>query len=244
MGARTHSCLVTVCAPPDTRLDDVRALHLGVLDAGQETSCALLGGDLSATDGPLVVDISVTGLVKPESLLRRDSGRAGDRLAVSGPLGRAAAGLRLLRSNGVPGPRDGALPPAAWRAAQLDPMARLDLGPALAAAGVRCAGDLSDGLLVDSTRIATASGCAVELWLESLPVDAELRAWFDDWPALALGGGEDFELLVAAPSARLTVVPALHIVGRLTPGSGVTVLDREGGRPMPPPAVHSRHFAP
>ena len=244
MGAQPHSCLITVCAPPDTRLDDLRALHLGVLDAGQETSCALLGGDLSAIDGPMVLDISVTGLINPDLMLRRDAGRAGDRLAVSGPLGRAAAGLRVLRSTGSPGNRDNVAPPPAWQAAQLDPVARLDLGPALAAAGIRCAGDLSDGLLVDSARIATASSCAAELWLERVPVDAELRTWFDDWPALALGGGEDFELLVAAPTAVLAALPALHIVGRLTSGSGVSVLDRENGLPLPSPAVHSRHFAP
>ena len=244
MGAQPHSCLVTVCAPPGTRVDDVRALHLGVLDAGEETSCVLLGGDLSAVEGPLVLDISVTGLIIPDWVMRRDAGREGDRLAVSGPLGRAAAGLRLLRANGGAHRRDNVVPPAAWRAAQLDPVARLDLGPALAAAGVRCAGDLSDGLLVDSARIAKGSGCAAELWLESLPVDDELRLWFDDWPSLALGGGEDFELLIAAPASVVTAVPAMHVVGRLTSGSGVTVLDREGGRAMPPPAVQSRHFAP
>ena len=114
-----------------------------------------------------------------------------------------------------------------------------------------CCGDLSDGLLVDAERTARSSGCAAELWLASVPVDPGLRGLFPgDWPTLALAGGEDFELLAAAPPAsvpdlvrrwRPGLAP-LTVVGRLVAGTGVRLLDRRGGAEMPTPAPASRHF--
>jgi thiamine-monophosphate kinase len=116
---------------------------------------------------------------------------------------------------------------------------------------VRCAGDLSDGLLVDARRTAAASGCAAELWRDTLPVGAALRHAFPgDWPALALGGGEDFELLAAVAPARVDALlrewpvdlAPLTVVGRLTAGSGVRMLDRRGGSELALPPIASRHF--
>ena len=76
-------------------------------------------------------------------------------------------------------------------------------------------------------------------------------AFPDTWPELALGGGEDFELLVAAPAAQVEQLVAgwpdalapLTLVGRLVAGSGLSLLDREGGSAVEPPAIRSRHFA-
>jgi len=248
MGAQPHTCLATVCAPAATVADDLLAIQLGILDAAAGVGCRLLGGDVSAIAGPLVVDVSATGSAEPARLLRRDAGHPGDLLAVTGVLGRAAAGLRLLDGDRavVDAPTR-----TCWLQAQLAPRPRLAEGRALAAAGIGCAGDLSDGLLVDSGRIAAASGCAAVLWLEALPVDAALKDAFAGWPELALGGGEDFELLAAAPAGVLTAAQAswpaglapLSVVGRLAEGTGLRLLDRDGGRALPLPAVRSRHFA-
>jgi thiamine-monophosphate kinase len=253
MGATPHSFVATVCAAAPTPVDDLAAVQLGLLDAGVDAGCALLGGDVSAIDGPLVVDVCAFGTVQAQTVMRRDGGRVGDLLLVSGVLGRAAAGLRLLLERD--GPRSD-LPLSAsradrdlWTKAQLQPVARLAEGRALAAAGVRCAGDLSDGLLIDAQRTGAASGCAAELWLDRVPVDASLRAALPEgWPALALAGGEDFELLAAA-SPRLCAallrewsLTSLTVVGRLVAGSGVRLLATEGGAELNPPAPASRHF--
>jgi thiamine-monophosphate kinase len=249
MGARPALCTASLCLPARTCVDDVAALHLGLVEAASASGCRLVGGDVSATAGPLVVDTVAIGTVEEGLILRRDAGRAGDVLAVTGTLGRAAAGLRLLRDG------DGAAPPPAaqaWRRAQLEPQARIAEGMRLAASGVLCAGDLSDGVLVDAARTATSSGCAAELWLDHLPVDAELRSVFaDGWAELALGGGEDFELLFAAADQVVAEVVAtwpaslapITVVGRLCEGTGVRLFEHDGGAELPLPKVSSRHFA-
>jgi thiamine-monophosphate kinase len=245
MGAQPAWCLATFCAPGSTPVADVEALHDGLQSMAAEFECPVVGGDVSAIDGPLVLDVVAGGTVEPSRALRRDAGVPGDLLVVTGVLGRAAAGLRVLR--GLP-PR-GVDPDAAarWRIAQLDPSPRVAEGLHLAALGVRCAGDVSDGLLVDARRTAEASGCAAELWRDALPIDPELRTCFgEDWLQLAIGGGEDFELLAAAPPSLLDEWPPdltpLHVVGRLTSGSGVTLRSDDGGDALPLPQITSRHF--
>jgi thiamine-monophosphate kinase len=251
MGALPAWCLVTLCAPASTPLADVEALHDGMQEIAAEHGCPIVGGDVSAIDGPMVIDVVAGGVVAAERALRRDAGCAGDALVVTGVLGRAAAGLRLLR-DGSPAAAVPDAVVAAWRSAQLDPVPRLGEGVALSAAGVRCAGDVSDGLLVDARRSADASGCAAELWLDALPVDAALRHAFpgDEWSALALGGGEDFELLAAVSPGQLDALlrdwprdlAALHVVGRLAEGRGLTLRACHGGDVLPLPPVSSRHF--
>lgn len=249
MGAVPAYALATLCAPARTGLEDVLAIQEGLCDAARRCGCRLIGGDVSDTAGPLVIDVSVAGTVAPGRALLRDAGRPGDALVVTGHLGRAAAGLELLRDPDARSRRDG--PGGGWVEAQLEPAARLDEGRALVAAGVRCAGDVSDGLLVDIERTAAASDCAAELWLDSLPVEPALRRAFGDrWPALALAGGEDFELAAAVPPELLgplisgwpPALAPLAVVGRLLPGSGVSLLRRRGGPPVEPPAISSRHY--
>ncbi|MGA8016516.1 MAG: thiamine-phosphate kinase [Candidatus Dormiibacterota bacterium] len=247
MGAEPRLCLVTVCASETTQVEDLIALQRGLCAVAASVGCAVAGGDISAIDGPLVIDVSVVGTTAPGRCLRRDRGRPGDVLLVTGHLGGAAAGLRILLQ-GLEAPTATA---ERWLDRQLRPRARLEEGRALARLGVSCAGDLSDGLLVDVGRITEASGCGAELWLESVPVDPELPAALDAaWTEAALGGGEDFELVAAVAPDRLEALleawPAqlqpLQVVGRLDAGTGVRLLDRAGGEPLPLPAVVSRHF--
>ena len=254
MGAAPAFCLVTLCAPGDTPVADVEALHEGLQAMAAEHTCPVVGGDVSAIDGPIVLDVVAGGTVAPDGALRRDAGRPGDALVVTGVLGRAAAGLRLLRDPSALASLPREVAEAAtrvWRSAQLDPAPRVAEGRQLAFDGVRCAGDLSDGLLVDAGRTAAASGCAAELWCDALPVDPPLREAFgDDWLALAAGGGEDFELLAAVPPTMLDTLvlgwpvglARLSVVGRLVEGSGLRLLDRRGGAEVAPPPVASRHF--
>jgi thiamine-monophosphate kinase len=134
------------------------------------------------------------------------------------------------------------------------PRPRVAEGLVLAEAGVRCGMDLSDGLLGDAGKLAYASGLSATLDLHRLPSPPVLRRRFGDETArmMALAGGEDFELLVAAPAdvmeragtllAGRALVP-LTIVGRLDEGmpGQVTVLD-EHGRTVNPPRGSWDHF--
>jgi len=248
MGGEPAWCTATICAPASTQLDDVLAIHSGLRQAAVDAGCPLVGGDVSDIDGPLVLDVAVGGTGSPGSWLLRDAGMPGDLLVVSGRLGRAAAGLQLLLGAGV---HVGGADRAAWLTAFLAPVPRVSEGRLLSGAGVRCGGDVSDGLLIDARRTAAASGCAAELWLDTIPVDAALRVAFGDrWPDLALGGGEDFELLAAASADRVDALlrgwpgaaTPLTVVGRLVPGSEVQLLSARGGEVLPPPRITARHY--
>ena len=183
-GSEPAFCLLTICAHSSTAALDVLGIDAGFCDAAIESGCSVVGGDVSAIDGPLVVDVTAGGFVERNRALRRDAGRPGDLLLVTGTLGRAAGGLAVLQ-----GQLSAESAHASWVAAQISPRARVAEGMALAGRNVRCAGDLSDGLWVDAERTAAASECGAELWWEWVPVDPELRA-LPDQLARELGPGE------------------------------------------------------
>jgi thiamine-monophosphate kinase len=247
MGATPVWCSATLCAPSTTNFEDVLDIQRGLCDAAMAAGCAVGGGDVSAIDGPLVIDVVVGGTLVPGAVLRRDSGHPGDVVVVTGTLGRAAAGLRLLLDGGELSDQE-----QAWVDAQLSPAARIAEGLELVSSGVRCGGDISDGLLVELERITDTSGCGAEIWLDRLPVEPALVSDFGTaWPDLAVGGGEDFELVATLPAEAVAVLLAswpstlapLTVVGCLREGAGVAVFDREGGASLPAPRTSSRHFA-
>jgi thiamine-monophosphate kinase len=226
----------------------VLEIQRGLCEAAASVGCRVVGGDVSSIDGPLVIDVCVIGSLPAGRALRRSAGRPGDTLLVTGVLGRAAAGLRLLLSGAVPADGD----ERCWTAAQREPSPRLEEGRRLLGGGIRCGGDISDGLLLDATRTARASGCSAEIWAASLPVDPALRARFGtEWLQLAAGGGEDFELLAAVPRADLPGLlrdwppglAPLTEVGVLRAGSGLRLLDRRDGDEIEVPPSSAAHFA-
>jgi thiamine-monophosphate kinase len=243
MGATPLYCLATVCVPAETTAGFMDGLLEGLLAAADAFGCQLLGGDLSSIDGPTVIDISVTGSCPEGSAMRRDKGRREDLLVVTGALGGAAAGLRDLQS---PDGQDN----ARWRERWAQPTPRIKEGVALRERGVVCAGDISDGLLADAARTAEASGCGAEIWIDRLPVDAQIQDAFPDWLSVATASGEDFELLFSIAPGRKDALlhdwpvdlASLHVVGRLTGSTGVSLLETPGGRAVEPPAITSGHF--
>jgi thiamine-monophosphate kinase len=248
MGAKPAWCTATLCAPARTAFEDVLEIQRGLCGAAIAAGCALAGGDVSAIDGPLVIDVTVGGTLAAGEALRRDRGCPGDLVLVTGQLGRAAAGLRLLLDGGG----ELSQQERGWIDAQLSPVARIPEGQQLLAAGVRCGGDISDGLLVELERIAELSRCAAEIWLDRLPVEPSLVTDFGaSWPDLAVGGGEDFELVAAVPEAAVPALleswpeglAPLTVVGRLLEGATVVVLHHQGGGIAPRPRTSSRHFS-
>jgi thiamine-monophosphate kinase len=166
---------------------------------------ALIGGD--TTRGPLTLTLQIMGLVPAGGALRRDGAREGDLIFVSGTPGDAAAGLELLQSPGTErADEHGRYLVERFRA----PTPRVDLGQALrniATAAI----DVSDGLHADLGKLLGASAVGARLELASLPLsDALLRGHGREGAlALALNGGDDYELcFTAAPAQRAAVLQA------------------------------------
>lgn len=184
--------------------------------------CPLIGGDtVSLRPGaPRVLALTAIGRNAPAP--PRGGARPGDTLWVTGTIGDAGAGLEIAR--GTPGP-------SPLLARYRRPQPRLAEGRALAP-HVHAMTDVSDGLLIDAARMAAASGAAIALDLDRVPLSAELRAR-GGTPLDAATAGDDYELLFAAPPEYAPAVRATAI-GRVAEGSGLTLLDR--GAPVPLPA--------
>jgi thiamine-monophosphate kinase len=229
MGAEPRWLLVALCAPPALSTDVVEGIYDGLTEAGALYGTDVIGGDVVRSE-ELVIAVTAIGELDGEPM-RRSSAAPGDVVAVTGPLGRAAAGLNLLLSQD---PKK-VIPEHAIACidAQRRPVARVREGRRLAAAGVRCAMDVSDGLASDARRLAEASGVGIEIDAEKVPVATEAqsvatdRGW--DVDRMVLGGGEDLELLVTA-SGPLIDELGLIPIGHVAAGEGVWLVGTDGTR--------------
>jgi thiamine-monophosphate kinase len=185
MGARPVGALVALCVPGGEG-EVTLGLTQGVAEASKESGCPVVGGDLSEA-GVLTVVVTVMGTVDGGIAVERAGAGPGDALLITGPCGGSAAGLRVLRAD--PRHDEWGAAEGALAAAYRRPVARLAEGEAARLAGAHAIIDVSDGLALDLHRLADASG--VGFALESIPV-AE-GATLEE----ALGGGEDYELIVA-----------------------------------------------
>ncbi|MEP6476003.1 MAG: thiamine-phosphate kinase [Actinomycetota bacterium] len=201
MGASPRAALVTLALSPDIEASWVMELFGGMRKACDEHALWLVGGDLSRAE-LIAISVTVTGEVSPGRAVLRSGARPGDVLAVTGALGASASGLRVARSGRVRGEADRAL-----LLAHLRPTARVGEGTVLARHGATAMMDVSDGLGKDLIRLASASAVGASIRLRDVPV-AE-GATRDD----AMGGGEDYELLVTLPSEDAFVAAAAELAG-------------------------------
>ncbi|MDP9328406.1 MAG: thiamine-phosphate kinase [Actinomycetota bacterium] len=225
MGASPRAALVTLCLTPDLDAAWVMELYGGMRQACDEHALWLVGGDL-ARGGQIAISVTVTGEVAPGRAVTRAGARAGDVLAVTGALGASASGLRVARSGRLHADADRAL-----LRAHLRPVARVGEGAVLARHGATAMMDVSDGLARDLTRLASASAVGATIRLRDVPVAD--GATLND----ALGGGEDYELLVTLPGQEAFTAAAgelresygtpLTAIGRIVQGDGVNAVDDE-----------------
>lgn len=214
MGGRAQYALVTLGLPADAAVEDLRALYDGLAEAAQRFGVVVAGGDIVRSPITFITVTLYGEAVEADQLLRRDAARPGDLVAVTGTLGASAAGLLAL-SEDLPLP---AAALAALRAAHLRPQPRPAEAQVLVAAGVRCAMDISDGLAGDLRHIGRASGVAARIDVARLPVSPLVREHFPErYVALALHGGEDYELLCAAPAAAIAVAQRRLVEAGLAP---------------------------
>jgi thiamine-monophosphate kinase len=216
MGGLPRWLVLALTVPEGTPVSRLDAVYAGIGEACGAFAVDLVGGDTSR--GP-ALSLAVTAIGEAEQVVTRSGARPGDLLAVSGPLGAAAAGLALLRrDDSAAGELLAAFP--ALAAAHRRPCPELGAGPRLARAGVTAMLDVSDGLAGDALHLAEASGTGLEVDEARVPLAPGVRQAAElldrDPVALALGGGEDFVLAVALPPGVDPAAHALIECGRFT----------------------------
>lgn len=236
MGAEPGELYVALGVPPEMDGDDCLAILDGLAEAAAEWGAVAAGGDVSRAPVLFLAMTAVGSPAGPVGFVTRAGARPGDAVVVSGTLGGAAAGLLLLERD----ESDAAIEPAlaaALCARQLAPVPRLREGALLAAAGASAMVDISDGLIGDAAHLAAAGGVRIELDAAIVPIQegvAEVAAAMAaDAQALAVAGGEDYELLACVPAERLAAAiealaqegASLTRVGEVASGPGVELLN-------------------
>ncbi len=191
-GATPLGYLMTVSTPRGTPDDWFAGFAAGLARDQVTYGCTLLGGDTTSTPGPISLSLTIIGHVTPGLSVHRFGASAGDGIWVTGTIGDGALGLQvalgklhdstgfLLDRYRLPQPRVG-----------------------LAIGGIASAGmDMSDGLVQDLGHMCRASGLAAEIDAMAVPASDAARAAGPDWLQTRLTGGDDYELLLAVPSAK------------------------------------------
>ncbi len=239
MGGRPLDAFVSIAIPKDVPLDELDALYDGMKAMARRFDVNILGGDTTGSRCDLVVNVALSGEVAESEVLYRSGARVGDTLFVSGPLGDSAAGLDAL----VHGRRDESSAARELVRRHHEPRPHLEEARAIATSGLAHAMlDVSDGLAADLPHLCDRSGVGAEVWEAELPLSPELREYCAahelDAAAVALSGGEDYVLLLAA-EARLAGAVAragvhLHAMGRVLEAGRREVMRRDGTRaPLP-----------
>ena len=233
MGGIPTYALVSVALPDHTEVEDVTAMYRGMIELAQQFGVALAGGDTSSA--PLVViTITVLGSTKnrDKHILTRSGAEPGEKVAVTGYLGTAAAGLEMLTEK----LQLDAEVATYLRKAFLHPYPRIAEGQLLVEHGVKTAIDISDGLISDLNHICKLSQVGARIEIDRLPIEPVVRANFGDKSLeLALSGGEDYELLFTASAQTIDKVKTavscpVTVIGEIVADETgkVTLVDSNG----------------
>lgn len=228
MAAAPVAVLAALALPPDDVPDTATAVVAGLREAAADADAVLVGGDVTRSPGPMILDITVLG--RADAPVLRSGAHPGDALWVTGALGGAAAAVEALAA--------GRTPPAEARAAYARPRPRVREARWLAERlPLHAMIDLSDGLAGDVSHLAAAGGVRITVEASRVPVHPGAGGGSGQALDLALAGGEDYELCFAAPEGAVEAVAdafreafgvSLTRVGRVSEGSGSEVLGPDG----------------
>jgi len=203
-GAYPRWALSSVAVPRSWKLDDFVGLFKGMSKLASTIPMSIVGGDMSAIDGPAVLSLTVAGGADGEPI-PRSAARPGWTVAVTGALGKSAVALRERRV--------------------LRPQPLLEEGQKLNELGL-CCGDISDGLVREMEKFAAMSGTGSIIRASDVPRAGDASV------SDALSSGEEVQLVCVGPPAAIARAGSLHVVGEMVEGGRVTVvgaeLDRSG----------------
>jgi thiamine-monophosphate kinase len=267
MGAEPRAALLSLVLPESLEIEEIDRLLDGFLAVATTHRVAIVGGNITRSPGPLVVDVTAIGNVHPRRVLTRAGARPGDEVYVTGSLGAAAVGLRILqqqhdRGAGLVSLANGGLTSPAPHDSDshhgcveryLRPIPRVRAGLLLGRnrAATSCM-DLSDGLADAVHQVSEASGVGMRIDSAALPVAEGVREWHassSDATHDVVAGGDDYELLFTVRPAnrgrlrgvrtQLGDLPITRI-GVVTRSRDVVLADEQGAREMPRGYEHFR----
>ncbi|MBZ0161001.1 thiamine-phosphate kinase [Candidatus Methylomirabilis sp.] len=249
MGGLPRAALVTLAIPAEEEIEFVDELYRGLQEEGARFAVEVIGGDLSASTA-LMISVTLVGEVETGRAVTRSGARPGERIWTTGRLGAAAAGLTALRAGcrlrddqvGIPFEVSDSLRETFRQTIErhLCPIPRIMEGRALAQAGAASAMiDLSDGLASDLAHLCRESGVSATIREDQVPIDHAASAVaqrFGHEPlALALQGGEDFELLFTSswdPADIAAILPdtiTITAIGKIEEAGSGCRLERLDG---------------
>jgi thiamine-monophosphate kinase len=269
MGAEGLAAFVSVSAPSDLKVKFLRGVYQGMDRVADSCGTAIAGGD--TVRGELSLAITVVGSVPAGEAVCRDGARPGDILCVSGELGRSEAGRRLLSGEAEAGVPDRLR--AVAEAGHRTPRPRFDVSRLLVGLERRIVDvdrrretvervppsamiDVSDGLAMDLRRLCVASGAGCRVEETRIPIDGAARRLArlagEAEVTLALGGGEDYELLFAMPRGDVELLMAeaarrrvmVTPIGEVTTAAEGMRLVQEDGTERNLPDAGWDHFMP
>jgi thiamine-monophosphate kinase len=235
-GAKPEYYLLNLALPHSVHDAWLTEFAAGLAEDQSQFGISLLGGDTSATEGPLSISVTAFGFVPQGRMVKRAGAKPGDAVYVTGTIGDSAGGLAIFKREKHrlgDGQRDYLTrryqvpePPVAFGA-------RLS---SLASAAI----DVSDGLIADLGHLAEASKVKIELDAEAIPCSEALRAFWGDGPDAILRaatGGDDYQIAFTAPPG---LSGPFTRVGKVAAGEGVAV--SYNGKLIAVPQPGYRHF--
>lgn len=236
MGAVPKWAMLSIAFPQELwKTAFVGKFYQGWHRLADQYEVELVGGDVSKTPVKLVIDSIVGGEVPTGRAFLRSGARPGDHIYVTGTLGGAAGGLKLLSTNGAQ--------EVDLMHKQLEPSPQIILAKQLQQLMLVSASiDISDGLSSDLSHICKASGVGARLFSERVPVEPNLSAYFspDDALEMALHGGEDFELLFTS-GHEITLEGVTRIGEIMAEAGGIEI--QKGADVAPLEAKGFQHFS-
>jgi thiamine-monophosphate kinase len=225
MAGTPTAALVTIGLPAKFDPARIEAIYAGMSALARRYGVAIAGGETTASPERTVISVALIGWVEKNRCAHRSGAKAGDAIFVTGELGGSPAGKHLDFE-----PR---IAEARWLAEKFPPHAMIDL---------------SDGLAGDLRHILKASRAGAELKADAIPISRAAELAYRDKtskkpPLLAaLTDGEDFELLFTlAGKHAIPLLDAwkrqfpklrLSCIGKIAPGEGVTIREKDGVRPL------------